>query len=225
MKFPLIIGLAVLPHLAIAESRTALQQLDASEYEVRQKAQSELADWLKKQPEEAPRALIAYSRKAQSPEVKNRIYLLLKDDRLLRTRVLSEEYGAPKGFVGVVMGATSVKVSKQVMGAVLVQSVFPGSPAENHGIKVGDKIWKIDGKPFSGTRVVQQEFQKRVTQKKAGEKVTLDLFRGDKKLTINLFLAARDVEIQRQSNNLQERRLADEKEQHYEEWLSEQLQR
>jgi serine protease Do len=64
-----------------------------------------------------------------------------------------------------------------VQGGITISSVVPGSPAERAGLKVGDTIVSVDGKPVkNGDELVAD-----IANRKPGSKVTLGYFRNGKK--------------------------------------------
>jgi serine protease Do len=70
-----------------------------------------------------------------------------------------------------------------------VTSVAVGSPAEKAGLKVNDLILSVDGKPVK----TFEEVIEVVTSKRPGEKVTLEVQRGEQKLKAQATLGRRDA--------------------------------
>jgi serine protease Do len=71
-----------------------------------------------------------------------------------------------------------------------VAEVVPDSPAEKGGIKVGDLITKFNGQAIDKFETLKDQ----VSKKKAGDEVTLEVQRGNEKLTLKVKLAARPDE-------------------------------
>src|SRR5712692_11833694 len=70
---------------------------------------------------------------------------------------------------------------------VTVSDVTPGSPAEQAGLKVGDTIVSVDGKPVkNGDELVSD-----IAGRKPGSKVALGYFRGGKKEEASVTVADR----------------------------------
>jgi len=64
-----------------------------------------------------------------------------------------------------------------VQSGITISSVVAGSPAERAGLKVGDTIVSVDGKPVkNGDELVSD-----IAGRKPGSKITLGYFRGGKK--------------------------------------------
>lgn len=74
---------------------------------------------------------------------------------------------------------------------VLVSDVVPGGPAAGAGIKAGDVITAIDGKPVRDTNELQLEIMYRAV----GERVTVALVRDGKPLSLEVTLGERPEEV------------------------------
>lgn len=75
---------------------------------------------------------------------------------------------------GKFFGVGIVMTPDENLGLIDVVQVLPGSPAEGAGVKVGDKIMKVDGKDFSSKNF--SEASKYIKGKK-GSKVTITFLR------------------------------------------------
>jgi serine protease Do len=71
-----------------------------------------------------------------------------------------------------------------------VQSVLPGEPAENAGVKPGDAIIRVDSVPVKDTR----DLIGYVSSKAPGSKVKLTLMRDGREITVIVTLAERQLE-------------------------------
>jgi S1-C subfamily serine protease len=77
-----------------------------------------------------------------------------------------------------------------------VASVGAGSPAEAAGIQEGDILLAIDG-----TRIDQHtSFTEALFPHKPGEKVSVDLQRGDQKMTVDVTLGQRAASTDTSTN-------------------------
>jgi S1-C subfamily serine protease/photosystem II stability/assembly factor-like uncharacterized protein len=65
-----------------------------------------------------------------------------------------------------------------------VETVVSGGPADQAGVKEGDEITAVDGKEVTTV----EEYQQAVANKRAGDKVTLTVTRGEEKLEIEVTL-------------------------------------
>ena len=105
---------------------------------------------------------------------------------------LIEKGKVSRGFLGIVLqdvdkNAADALGLPEVEG-VLVREVQEGTPADEAGIKVGDVITR-----FNGQKAVDgQRFRIMVAEAGPGHKVSIDILRGEKKLSKKLTLADRD---------------------------------
>lgn len=70
---------------------------------------------------------------------------------------------------------------------VVLGDVYPGSPAERAGLKVGDVIYSVDGKPMENGR----QFDVDLYRKPIGQPVTLEVGRGPTRTVIRVPVAER----------------------------------
>ncbi len=71
---------------------------------------------------------------------------------------------------------------------VLLGDVHPGGPASRAGLKIGDLILSLDGKPMENGR----QLQVNLYQRTIGQSVTLDVLRGSKRLSVRVVIAERE---------------------------------
>lgn len=81
---------------------------------------------------------------------------------------------------------------KAILGVALeddgtVSHVLPGSPAKEAGIKAGDVIRQIDGRAVEDAMAIVRF----VARKKPGDRITLELLRGEEKTEVQAVLAER----------------------------------
>jgi serine protease Do len=79
---------------------------------------------------------------------------------------------------------------EQSTKGVLISDVFKDQPAEKAGIKRGDIIQNIDGKPVTNPN----ELRNQVATIHPGQKVPVDILRAGKKTTVYVLLSGRDKE-------------------------------
>jgi serine protease Do len=94
-------------------------------------------------------------------------------DRLVK----SEEWGHFPGtgpFIGV-RGATDATNAR-------LSEIYPGTPAEQAGLKIGDVIVKYDGRPVTDFASLQLL----VNDSRPGDKIQIEVLRGDRELTLEL---------------------------------------
>jgi serine protease Do len=99
-----------------------------------------------------------------------------------------------RGYIGVSIGdiddATAKSLGLNKPEGVIVQSILPNGAASKEDIKSGDVILKIDGKPVNQAN----ELQSFIASKRAGDKVTLTIFRDGKQIVRTVTLKPREQE-------------------------------
>jgi membrane-associated protease RseP (regulator of RpoE activity) len=153
-------------------------------YQLREKAEQELAQWAKKNGEKGLDVLSDLKKKAQSPEVKSRL------DNVISGTVIFKAIPGTRGYMGIVL--------MPELGAVGIVRVVPNSPAAKSGLQPNDKIIRLDGinlaKKNNGADEAMEFVKRYVKSKKSGEKLTLLIVRNGKKLSKTLKLADYDKE-------------------------------
>ncbi|MGA9966568.1 MAG: Do family serine endopeptidase [Terriglobales bacterium] len=96
-------------------------------------------------------------------------------------QLIAPEHRVARGSIGIMFNAQENPAISRVYGAgaggVTVSAVTAGSPAEQAGLKVGDTIVSVDGKPVkNGDELVAD-----IASRKPGTKVNLGLVRNGKK--------------------------------------------
>ena len=90
------------------------------------------------------------------------------------------EHRVERGSIGIEFNAQENPAIARVyggQGGITISSVVPGTPAERAGLKVGDTIFSVDGKPVkNGDELVSD-----IASRKPGSKVTLGYYRNGKK--------------------------------------------
>ncbi|HUK46948.1 MAG TPA: Do family serine endopeptidase [Terriglobales bacterium] len=100
------------------------------------------------------------------------------------------EHRVERGSIGIEFNAQENPAIARVygvQGGITISSVVPGSPAERAGLKVGDTITSVDGKPVkTGDELVND-----IANRKPGSKVTLGFYRNGKKDDADVIVADR----------------------------------
>jgi serine protease Do len=95
-----------------------------------------------------------------------------------------------RGSIGIEFNAQENPAIARVyggQGGITISSVVPGSPAERAGLKVGDTIFSVDGKPIkNGDELVSD-----IAGRKPGSKVSLGYYRNGKKAEAAVTVADR----------------------------------
>src|SRR6266550_4671146 len=105
-------------------------------------------------------------------------------------QLIGPEHRVSRGSIGIEFNAQENPAIARVYGVnsgVTISNVVAGSPAEQAGLKVGDTITSVDGKPVkNGDELVGD-----IAGRKPGAKVTLGLIRNGKKQDSTITVADR----------------------------------
>jgi serine protease Do len=105
-------------------------------------------------------------------------------------QLISPEHRVSRGSIGIEFPAQENPAIARVYGAgngVTIANVIAGTPAEAAGLKVGDTITTVDGKPVkNGDELVAD-----IASRKPGSKVTLGFLRNGKKDEVTVTVADR----------------------------------
>jgi serine protease Do len=105
-------------------------------------------------------------------------------------QIIGPDHKVTRGSIGVGFNAAEIPAIGRVYGVkngVTISSVTPGGPAEKAGLKVGDTITSVDGKPIKdGNELVTE-----ISARKPGTKATLGYVRGGKSGDASVTIADR----------------------------------
>ncbi len=105
-------------------------------------------------------------------------------------QLIGPDHRVARGSIGIMFNAQENPAIARVYGVnsgVTVSNVVPGSPADQAGLKVGDTIATVDGKPVkNGDELVAD-----IADRKPGAKITLGLIRDNKKQDASVTVADR----------------------------------
>jgi len=104
--------------------------------------------------------------------------------------LISPEHRVSRGSIGIMFNAQENPAIARVYGTgsgITISDVTAGSPAEQAGLKVGDTIVSVDGKPVkNGDELVSD-----IASRKPGSKVSIGFIRNGKKQDANVTVADR----------------------------------
>jgi serine protease Do len=105
-------------------------------------------------------------------------------------QLIGPDHRVARGSIGIMFNAQENPAIARVYGVnggVTVSNVVAGSPADQAGLKVGDTITTVDGKPVkNGDELVAD-----IASRKPGSKVSLGLVRDSKKQDLTVTVADR----------------------------------
>jgi C-terminal processing protease CtpA/Prc len=191
------------PQPSKSELDSLTKRLNSDDFKTRETAQIELSKFASAHPESTLDTLLENYLDSVVPEARYRL-------RAILYRAKQAEFlKVPRGFVGIVMYPSFARAAGgELINAVQVRSVVPGSAAEKHGLQVMDQIVSIDGRSFGNTDTLN-EFADYVTGKATGEQVELSILRNQQPKTILLQLGERPPDLLGQDTRIQERFEAD----------------
>ena len=165
-------------------------QLNSDDFKTRETAQIELTELALQHPEVALDPILEnYIDAATVPEARFRLRAILYGTKQ------GEFMNTPRGFVGIVMNPAFARgPNGQMIHAIQIMRVVPGSAAEKFGLQLMDQIVGIDGKEFTSTEA-STEFSTYVTAKASGEQVELKVLRNNQEMKIPLTLGQRPQEL------------------------------
>jgi hypothetical protein len=194
---------------AEAVPKPVLEGLAAEDFAVREKSQLNLLEWAKQNPKERTGSLVALS-SAKDPEIRMRSVVVMR-------QLSDEDYLSDgQGYLGISMLEQNLNPG----AGIRVLNVMKGSPAHESGIKTGDLIIALDGKPWDKEGAVNV-FMETIAQKKPLVDVILKIRRDNAEpIEITVKLGRRPVaDLTEARGNLQ---LLDKKakDEHFMEWLN-----
>jgi serine protease Do len=105
-------------------------------------------------------------------------------------QLIGPEHKVTRGSIGVQFGATPNPAVARMYGVpdgVVISSVRPGTPAEQAGLKTGDTIVSIDGKPIkTGDELVGE-----ISSRKPGTKMKVGIVRDQKRQELDVTVGDR----------------------------------
>jgi hypothetical protein len=162
--------------------------LGAEDFRTREKAQSEIVDWARLQPEAAMEALYEQSRVSPDPEIRERCLAVL------RVLVGDEYLKDGEGYIGIRMQdeIANIPGDPGPRGVIRVIQVVPGSAAEAAGLKMNDLIAGLNDTIWREASIAFA-FGDRIRQFKPNTKVTLKVLREGKLIDVEVKLGRRPL--------------------------------
>jgi len=94
---------------------------------------------------------------------------------------------ARTGWIGISwMGARDPKTHKGLTSVLRIERIVAGGPADRAGLRIGDLIVAVNGRPFAHAVELQYE----VTKMNVGDKLSLDVEREGEKLSFEMSLVS-----------------------------------
>ncbi|MCW1884900.1 PDZ domain-containing protein [Luteolibacter flavescens] len=168
----------------------ALELLDSEEFKDRVQGEQELVGWAQGKGEAALKRLIAETDAATEPEVRLRLRDVLKEV-VISTHLLKEG----QGYVGIQMNEINVAPpgKDEQRGGIWVTWIHPETPAMKAGLQVNDVIIGLNDIKWPAGIGARESFATEIRRLKLGDKVKLEVIRGEGVQEIEMTLAARPL--------------------------------
>jgi hypothetical protein len=180
-----------------------LNDLGAPEFRVRERAEVELLEWGRKNPERAMSEFLRQSQLAVDPEVRERCL------DVLRSLVTDEYMKSGEGYIGIALAmkddVVTVPGDPNPRNAVRVVEVRVDSPGEKSGILVNDLIVELGGEAWRGgeaTPAFRESIKKmkpatvaRLTVLRDGGLVDLQVTLGRRPIMADMFLNGQNANL------------------------------
>lgn len=163
-----------------------LADLKSEEFRKREAAQEELLAWSLLQPKAAKDALFQQSRMADDPEVRERCLAILR-------KLVDDEYSKDgEGFIGIEMRDEELVLpgNAKSLGVIRVTRVVRDSAAAKAGLQLNDLILGFDNHVWDD-KLISLPFREQIRQLKPNSKITLNLMRKGKSLSLPVTLGRR----------------------------------
>lgn len=189
------------------EFSTLFAQLGSDSFRIRQDAQQKLQKAASNNRDLILEQSLNRYFQAEDPEIRYRLRAAMFG--IVGTTLRKE------GFIGIRMTDAVQFLNNggnaQPERAVQILSVVPDTAASKAGLRPGDKIMRLDGKPFDNKFPAYYELSKYIRSKTSGDTITLSLKRGLQDIEMELVLGARPEGID-----------GDRRAQAFSEWMSKQ---
>lgn len=163
--------------------------LGSEDFKAREKAQSDLLSWVKKNPKARVGDLLRASSDNDDPEVRERCTEILRS-------LAADDYALEgEGYLGVRMDDRVMEVpgDKRQRWVVFVVEVVPGSAAAKSGLQAGDAVATLEGE--SWPEAWARQFSDRIRKRKPGTRVRLGVLRGGVLEDMRVELGRRPFEL------------------------------
>lgn len=117
------------------------------------------------------------------------VEILSRLDEIMLPVVERKLYNRPKGFLGLRLEASAAVLNGKAVPAIEAAMIVEGQAAEKAGVKMGDLILAMDGKPV--TEDGTSPFIAMIQGMEPGTTVQLDILRGENRVTIPVVLSER----------------------------------
>lgn len=168
----------------------ALGSLTSEEYKDRVQAQRDLMTWAEGRSAIAEERLLHEHDAATDPEVRLRLREVLRD-----VVVAEFQRKEGQGYVGIQMDDRNVQLpgGDEQRGGVGITWIHPDTPAMKAGLQVNDVVVALNDLRWTEGMGAREGFAAEIRRHKPGDKVSLEILRGNDLKKIELTLGARPL--------------------------------
>jgi hypothetical protein len=188
------LGLSIGPFCFAGDLRIPSHQLNdlgSPEFRVRERAELELLEWGRKNPESAMSELLSQSQLAVDPEVRERCFVVL------RSLVTDEYMKDGEGYIGIALAMNddivTVAGDPKPRNAVRVMEVRADSPGQRAGIMLNDLIVALDGEIWRGEAEATPVFRECIKKIKPTTVARLTILRDGELIDLKVTLGRRPL--------------------------------
>ncbi len=120
------------------------------------------------------------------------VEILARLDEIMLPLVERKLYNRPKGFLGLRLESSAALLEGKAVPAIEAAMIVEGQAAEKAGVKMGDLILAMDGRPV--TEEGTGPFINMIQEMEPGTTVRLEILRGENRITVPVVLAERPPE-------------------------------
>ena len=120
------------------------------------------------------------------------VEILSRLDEIMLPVVERKLYNRPKGFLGLRLESSAAVLDGKAVPAIEAAMIVEGQAAEKAGVRMGDLILAMDGRPV--TEEGTGPFITMIQEMEPGTTVRLELLRGENRVTVPVVLGERPPE-------------------------------
>lgn len=167
-----------------------LSELKSAEFKIRERAETMLLAWGRKNPGEAKDKLFEHSQQAEDPEVRERCL------NILRELVADEYLIEGEGYIGIGLGRNdeviAIPGAHKERRAIRVTEVKANSPGQRSGIRANDLIVELEGEEWHAVEA-NPLFRERIKKMKPTSVASLTVLREGELIEIRVTLCRRPL--------------------------------
>lgn len=180
-----------------AKITAAIQDWNAEDRALREKASDHLEAWVHNDPAQAKKRLLSILRDNPQPEARERSV------KLLKIIAATEFDKTGPGYIGVSLGQAAMVLKhpqdQSTLIGLPIAAVSPGSPAEKFGVKPGDIVVSVDDFRWAAAEQItdlDHGLSAKIRAKGAGTTVNFGMLRNDQIVKVPVTLMRRPMNLE-----------------------------